>query len=317
MAIRSRNVFDIFQNKKFCKKSSFNEFMGFLNKPNFDPNICNSDHYSDHLLLYCAAYSKVTGRNFLKALLKKKPNLDLQNINGFTALHLAVQDCNEYSTENTIKRLINAGANLDIQNKYGYTALMFASRFSNESSSENAVSILIYSGANLNVQNNSGNTALHLAVVNHKKNSSIETVKILLEAGADPNIRNKKNQIAIDMTDNILIQLLLLKAGSEISTTSSTTEKNIELIKYKIRSLKIKIVRYKKLLNELELELLNSSIFNSTEENIARLKDLELYLKNIKKMIKLRPGSNKVKEIEKAFLVFSHARKRSNSQVNS
>lgn len=311
MAIR--NVFDIFQNKKFCKKSSFNEFMGFLNKPNFDPNICNSDHidYSDHLLLYCAAYSKATGRKFLETLLKKKPNLDLQNINGFTALHLAVQDCNEYSTENTIKRLINAGANLDIQNKYGYTALMFASRFSNESSSENAVSILIYSGANLNVQNNSGNTALHLAVINHKKNSSIETVKILLEAGADPNIRNKKNQIAIDMTDNILIQLLLLKAGSEISET------NKALIKYKIRSLKIKIVRYKKLLNELELELLNSSIFNSTEESIARLKDLELYLKNIKKMIKLRPGSNKVKEIEKDFLVFSHAIKRSNSEVNS
>lgn len=235
------------------KHGNFVEFMRILNKPDFNPDIINSD--ANSLLINCVLVSNQYGEEYVKKLLKKNPNLELRN-------------------------------------KYGLAALQFASKWSKKYSTEETVRILLEAGANVNLVTNNGYTALHTAVVNSERSSSVKTVKMLLEAGADPNILSSENKIAIeyipyDLNDKMLLQLLLLRAGSEIPSN------NIELIEYRKQELKIESAKYKRKLNDLELELL-PDIPNE-------IKELEKYLKNIKKMIKLRPGTEKVKEIEFQF----------------
>lgn len=268
--------------------NNFDEFMRFLNDPNFDPNIRTLDPHFDNdtLLMLCAVYIKENGEKYLIELLKKKPNLDLQDTDGWTALMGAVRSTKKESSEESVRLLIDAGANLDVKTNQEMTALHVAIRETNDESTEETVAALINGGADLDIQDDTGWTALHLAVAYSEEDSTPGTVKMLINAGANTNLKNNENQLAIEKTDDLSLQLLLIKAGSAIPAN------NTGLIQFKKDELKAKIAKYKKLLNEMELELVY------TPGSQASIEDWEKCLKYIKKMIKLRPGSGKVKEIE-------------------
>lgn len=277
--------------------NNFDNFMKFLNDPNFDPNIKNDMGHS--LLLTCIL--QINGKEkHIKELLKV-PNLNLElgtfNDTGSTALMTAAS----FFNLEIVKTLIDAGANVNAQNKRGWSPLMSAVNCSNSVESfqnrESIVKLLLDSEADINLKDKDGWTALMVAI----KSSNIKIITILLEAGADPNIRNIKNKMAIDMTRDIVIQLLLIKAGSLWPMNRNSNIKNSrfsKLLEFIILETRIEISQYKKLLTNDELYLLGDCVF---EENIEGLEILKKYLKTAKNMIKLRPGSEKYKEMEKKF----------------
>lgn len=290
-----KTVFDALINE------NFDEFMNFLNQPDFDPNIKDSE--GDPLLLVCILIPNIKNiEKYIKEVLKKKPDLNLQGKNDWTAL-MAAARFSINDTESIVKMLIDSGADPNIQNINNWTALMEVIRYvnhtnENKESGKIVIQALIEIGANLDLQDKEGWTALMMAV----KYSTLDIVKLLINAGADPNIKNKMNKTAIHFTNDSMedlpLQLLLLKAG-----TKEIPYKKYILIRFKIQELQASIAKYKRLLNEKELELLKESRWyrRYVEESIVGIEILEKYLKNIKTMIKLRPGSDKVKEIETQF----------------
>lgn len=198
---------------------------------------------------------------------------------------------------NTVRILESVGADLNLKNNEGDTALHIAVKNSNRYSTENTVRLLVAAGADLDEQNNYGWTALQSAVYNHKRHSSDKTVRILLEAGADPNIKNRENKTALNMTKDLSLQLLLVKAGAKIDYHFTN------LIKFKINELKLEIAQYKRLLNDLELELVqDNKNCNHQKNNIEGIENLEKCVKTIKQMIKLRPEGKKVKKMVKKYI---------------
>jgi len=112
-----------------------------------------------------------------KELLKKHSiNINVQNDEGLTALHLAASK--KYNNPEIVQMLLLKGANPDLQNnKYGTTALHYAAR----NNKIEIVNILLDKGANTDLQNKYGETALFYALTFNYK----EIVQILLQKGAN------------------------------------------------------------------------------------------------------------------------------------
>jgi ankyrin repeat protein len=246
-------------------------------------------------LMLATNKSKTTStENIVAMLIEAGANLDLQSNKKWTALQMATRHSNDNSNIAIVSMLIDAGANLDLQNSDGFSALLTAARYFDSDSSIETLSMLINAGANLDLQTNAGRTALIFAVAQAKNGNSDEPVKMLLEAGADPNIKNNAGLAAIDITTDTLLQLLLVKAGAI---------PNPKLIDFKIDELKIKISKHKKLLDNLELDLLsNNKNCDSMEKSMQGIEELKKCLKDIKKMIKLRPEGKKVQETSKKYI---------------
>ncbi|HUG46305.1 MAG TPA: ankyrin repeat domain-containing protein [Sphingomicrobium sp.] len=109
------------------------------------------------------------------ALLKEKPSLvDARDLNGKTALIMAIETRNDDWTG----YLLQQGASPNLAMRDGETPLMVASRLG----SQNAVDWLIASGARVDDSNRKGETALIVAV----QRRQLPVVRALLKAGADP-----------------------------------------------------------------------------------------------------------------------------------
>lgn len=176
-------------------------------------------------------------------LLKRGAKLDLQDIQGDTALHFA---CRWENTEGA-RLLLSGGANPDIRNRLGATPL----RDALDCGSVALVRMLLGKGANANVGDTEGVTPLMAAAegpmkhharlfaaqLNREKNqptpearaayealarSTAELMELLLSHGADPNARDKrgwavwtygrKAPVLMGVTD---ILGLLRKAGAK------------------------------------------------------------------------------------------------------
>jgi ankyrin repeat protein len=107
-------------------------------------------------------------------LIKMKPNVNIFNVNGDTALHLAIKN---HAFDNA-KLLIDHGGNinLNIQNNKGRTPIMLASLTNDKS----LIDKLIERGASLNSQDFRGRTALSMAIIHGKT----ENARTLIQAGA-------------------------------------------------------------------------------------------------------------------------------------
>lgn len=115
-----------------------------------------------------------------KILLERGANVNLQNHDGRTSLHIATE-CSEPHMEYVIF-LLDKGANPNLQDNDGRTALMNASDYG----STEIVKLLLKRGANPNLLDKHGSFAL-MDCVAGKGNAEI--VRLLLENGAIPNIR--------------------------------------------------------------------------------------------------------------------------------
>lgn len=114
----------------------------------------------------------------LRVLLTAKPNLEVENSEGYTPLWSALR---ADGTDANIQMLIEAGANVR-------TLLRKQSplQYAGQNKSETVVSLLLEAGADANQQDEGGNSLLHFAV-----SRAPGIVRTLLEHKANPNVFNR------------------------------------------------------------------------------------------------------------------------------
>jgi len=154
--------------------------------------------------------------------LKGKINIDEMNIDGKTALHLAV----EYDHHKVIEALVTIGANVQAKNNFGKTALHLAAQ---EGYTKAVSALLRAKKIDIEVKDDNTQTALYWAA----KEGHIKIVKILLSAGAQVNVRNNKD----DKTElhwavqggYIEIVKALLEAGADVDAKGNMNKTALDL----------------------------------------------------------------------------------------
>jgi ankyrin repeat protein len=127
------------------------------------------------------------GHDEIVTLLLERKNLDVNAMNGFSALMAAAAN----GRDDLVLLLLTHGANVNLKGKNLRTALMDAV----ENDEEEIANVLISHGALLNEQNNFGQTALMLGA----KCRAVDSIRLLLERGADVLIRDVDGKNALDL----------------------------------------------------------------------------------------------------------------------
>jgi ankyrin repeat protein len=153
-------------------------------------------------------------RKLIKTLLNRRINSRTANLQGATALQLAVGTA---SDEATVPLLIKSRFDMDVQNVVtGNTALHLAV----ELKRPRIILFLIEKGANLNILNREGLTPLQLAC----KIDNCEAVSLLLERGAKLETRSSSNNTALHIAaseGNWIAFDLLVTGGADINAWNS------------------------------------------------------------------------------------------------
>ncbi|XP_059174819.1 putative ankyrin repeat protein RF_0381 [Physella acuta] len=148
-------------------------------------------------------------------LLQKGANVNLQNDDGMTALHLAVLQ----NSKQNIHILLQYNANVNIKCNKGQTALHLAVKMKTHQN----VSTLLKNKANVDIQSNYGQTALHIAVMRQ----SMPCVMILLDYKANTNLKTGDGGTPLMIAvakKNIYITELLIKHGASVNAEDSNGE---------------------------------------------------------------------------------------------
>jgi ankyrin repeat protein len=143
-------------------------------------------------------------KDMTELLIAHGANVNVQNDDGDTALHLAVD--NNYL--DLVRLLVNVnGIDFDVRNNDGDIVLHSAV----EGDDIVTIELLLTKGANVKVEGKNGNTALHLASAKGK----IDVVEVLLAHGADVNAKNDGGLTPLDRAKGDDIKDVLTKAGGE------------------------------------------------------------------------------------------------------
>ncbi len=124
-------------------------------------------------------------RNAVTALIENGEDLNVEDTQGFTPLHWAVQDGND----EMVQLLLEAGADSNYEDYSGMTPLMIAAEYA----STETVERLIEAGADSNYQDFSGMSAIFYAVYS----DNIDTVQLLIDHGADLEMVDIDSQTAL------------------------------------------------------------------------------------------------------------------------
>jgi|GEM_PF-6743213 len=156
-------------------------------------------------------------------LIQSGADVNLQDVNGFTALMHAV------SLENiqSVRQLLQAGANPNIQDNQGHTVLMKSAFLRNRP----ITLLLIEAKAHLNIQDAEGDTALMCAILSKNKQIASD----LIDAGADVNIQDIKGNTALmkcagkkHLTE--MIQFLIPK-GADLKIKNQRGQTALDILK--------------------------------------------------------------------------------------
>ena len=146
----------------------------------------------DSLLIECCSIKNDS--RFIQLLLNKGVNVNSQNI--YKMNSLMYLNC-EFSNPETIGLLIDYKINLDMQDINGNTALILLCKYGDYSINYECIKLFIKYKANLNLQNNKGKTALMYCCNKLWSNEHFEMAKILIDEGAILNIRDNNNNCAL------------------------------------------------------------------------------------------------------------------------
>ena len=154
-------------------------------------------------------------------LLKFGAEVDAQDEDGMTPLHLASQDRHhflsseeDYQNTETAQQLLEHGASAHVRNKNGQTPLHLASRRDLFS----IVALLLKFGADVDAQDNDAMTPLQLGLQGLSSYGS-KTAQLLLEHGASVHVRDKNGQMPLHLASYYgfpIIVGLLLKYGADV-----------------------------------------------------------------------------------------------------
>ena len=155
-----------------------------------------------------ALYNSFDSENVIRAILMRRPDLNLRNANKRRAFDIAIHKPNlagskalmillkgEFlklcgsGSEEDISLAIDAGADIHVMNKSQATGLMFAA----QKNTAGAVEILIDAGSDIDAQDINGNTALIYA----SSYNNDDVVDVLIERGANVNIMNHAGHKAL------------------------------------------------------------------------------------------------------------------------
>ena len=202
----------------------------------------------------CAPYIKATG--FTQLMLCVLNNdldnakhylleINVQNSEGWTALHITCRNSKTFSSIEMVEFLLRNDADPNASTNDGYTPLHYASNYSNDTSSLATVEALLRNGANPNAKNNDGWTPLHWAVKysNRASTISLATVEVLLKNGADPNARtssdwtplsialyfSNKTEYSIFICSLATVKLLLQYNATPVNTATQIIKLEINI----------------------------------------------------------------------------------------
>lgn len=158
--------------------------------------------------------AKASDKAAIRALIEKRADVNLPQVDGTTALHWAVyQDDLE-----TVNLLIRAGANVKAANRYGITPLTLACTNGNAA----IVKLLLKAGADPNTALAGGETALMTAA----RAGNLETVNALLSADANVGAKeSQKGETALMWAaaeGHVEVVEALIKAGADIHARLSS-----------------------------------------------------------------------------------------------
>ena len=150
--------------------------------------------------------------NALTLLIKHGADVDLQDSDGYKALHFAVYG-SDISSE-IFSCLIGIGADVNARTNNGVTPLMIAA----EEGHINAVTSLVKCGANVHLQDKDGQTALHHAMQS-PQTSICEVLSCLIKNGADVNAHTFHNETPLMLAsrdDHVNVVTFLIKHGADV-----------------------------------------------------------------------------------------------------
>ena len=150
--------------------------------------------------------------NALTLLIKHGADVDLQDSDGYKALHFAVYG-SDISSE-IFSCLIGIGADVNARTNNGVTPLMIAA----EEGHINAVTSLVKCGVNVHLQDKDGQTALHHAMQS-PQTSICEVLSCLIKNGADVNAHTFRNETPLMLAsrdDHVNVVTFLIKHGADV-----------------------------------------------------------------------------------------------------
>lgn len=140
-----------------------------------------NSHRDTALHIAMDLHSRHTNLDWTVLLSENGVNVNSQNMNGQTALHLACEKVRNASDFSNILYLLEKGhADCNIQNRNRETALHVAIRSKKSEYTISILNALLSHGANVDIQNRRGNTALHEAILSEL---SEYACTLLLEKG--------------------------------------------------------------------------------------------------------------------------------------
>ena len=132
------------------------EIMRLLLEKGAQVNACDKEHCTPLMIA-----SKNSHVNVVKLLIEREADLALQDQDGKTAIHYAVEkDYRDCNSDEILSCLIENGADVNVRSNDDCTPLMVGSR---HNCHIDLLKLLVKHGAQIDLQDDDGNTALHYA----------------------------------------------------------------------------------------------------------------------------------------------------------
>ncbi len=155
-------------------------------------------------------------------IIKVGVNINKQNKDGETPLHLAIESRNPGIVNSIIERLIEQKEDINKQNKDGETPLHLAIKSRDSKIVNSIVERLIEQKEDINKQNKDGETPLILSIIHGHIEAAIKITKLLINTCSDLNIKNLKNYKSIDFAitfKHIEVVQLLTESNADLTNT--------------------------------------------------------------------------------------------------
>nr|CAD7429095.1 unnamed protein product [Timema monikensis] len=209
-----------------CKAGSSLCLVKSLIENGADVNLANNEEVTplhvckDYELAFC--------------LIQAGANVNAQDFNNSTKLHLLLETEGNNSSNSLIDLLLSSGANPSLEDECGRTCLFVAAQFGNIHALKKIIEFC--PNIDVNQRANDGATALMLAA----QGGHLMTIRILLEIGADPSLVDHDGLNTMYMAilkNNIVVLMLLIKlTGGEAVFLNGVTCQQWSYMKFAIKS---------------------------------------------------------------------------------
>ena len=188
----------------------------------------NSLNVNGRSPLHIACSDSNIAMDIFNLLLEQKPDLELKNRCGETALHIAV----EWKQQRLVEVLVKHGSKLDSKDVFGNTPLHIAAL----NGSYNISKILAEGDIEIDTKNTWGKTPLHLSVLSQ----STEVTRFLLGKGADPRIKDTSGSSPIHSASAAILQIMIEnKVSLETTNINGRTPHHLATAKGDICKVKL------------------------------------------------------------------------------